>query len=127
MAEAFTRFYSGRQVEPESAGTHPVGINPNAKWVMNEVGLDLSHQTSDPLSIKDLTRYDWVITLCGAARDSCPVLPAGVQSEHWPLPDPASIRGKPNDVISGFRVIRYQIEHRVKDLLARLACLSDRG
>jgi len=120
MAEAFARFYGGDAVTLDSAGTHPVGVHPNAIWAMNEVGLDISHHTSDPLSSKNLEDFDSVVTLCGDARESCPVLPPNTLSEHWPLPDPAQIRGNPQQVIKGFRVIRYQIETRVKDLLQRI-------
>ena len=73
----------------------PAGLNPYAVWAMNEVGIDISQQTSDVLGDKDLRRYDHFITLCRNARDSCPVLPAELRSEHWDLPDPARIWGTP--------------------------------
>ena len=121
MAEGFARFYGGNSIELESAGTDPAGLNPNAVWAMREVGLDISRQTSDALSSKNLDEFDYVVTLCGDAKKaSCPVLPAHIKTEHWPLPDPAGIPGSLDEVIKAFRVIRYQIEHRVKDLLERI-------
>jgi arsenate reductase len=120
MAEAFARFYGGDAVILHSAGIQPVGVHPTAIWAMNEVGLDISHHTSDPLSSKKLEDFDYVVTLCGEAKESCPVLPPTTHNEHWPLPDPAKIRGNSQQVIKGFRVIRYQIETRVKDLLQRI-------
>ncbi|MDA2933992.1 arsenate reductase ArsC [Acidobacteria bacterium AH-259-D05] len=120
MAEAFARYYGGNSVRLESAGTNPAGVNPNAIRAMNEVGLDISHHTSDALSSTNLEEFDYVVTLCGDAKNSCPVLPPHIQTEHWPLPDPAKIRGKPSEVIKGFRMVRYQIEHRVKELLQKI-------
>ena len=108
MAEGLARFYGGNSIELESAGIDPAGLNPNAV------------QTSDSLDSKNLEEFDYLVTLCGDARESCPVLPAHIKTEHWPLPDPAGIPGSLDDVIKGFRVIRYQIEHRVKDLLDRI-------
>ena len=120
MAEGLARFYGGNSIELESAGIDPAGLNSNAVWAMYEIGLDISHQTSDSLDSKNLEEFDYLVTLCGDARESCPVLPAHIKAEHWPLPDPAGIPGSLDDVIKGFRVIRYQIEHRVKDLLDRI-------
>ncbi len=120
MAEGFARFYGGKSIKLESAGTDPAGLNPNAVWAMHEVGLDISHQTSDSLDSKNLEEFDYLVTLCGDARESCPHLPTHITAEHRPLPDPAGIPGSLDDVIKGFRVIRYQIEHRVKDLLERI-------
>ncbi len=120
IAEAFAQFYGGRALTVHSAGTSPGKVHPNAIWAMNEVGLDISHNTSDALSSTRLEEFDYVVTLCGDARESCPVLPPETQKEHWPLPDPAKIRGNPAEVMKGFRVIRYQIETRVKDLLKKV-------
>lgn len=120
MAEGFAHFYGGNAIESESAGTHPAGLNCNAVWAMREVGVDISRQTSDSLESKNLEEFDYVVTLCGDAKESCPALPANTRTEHWPLPDPAAIPGSLDEVIKGFRVIRYQIEHRVKNLLERI-------
>lgn len=117
MAEAWARYFGGNEVLVDSAGTNPAGLNPNAVWAMHETGIDISHQTSDHLSEKRLSDFDWVITLCGGARESCPPLPHGVKSEHWNLPDPASVHGQPKEVLQAFRIIRYQIERRVKEFL----------
>lgn len=120
MAEGLTRYYGGDMVEVDSAGTVPKGVHPHTLWAMNEAGIDIAGQTSDPLSGKNLKSYDYIITLCGSARDSCPAPPAGAKTEHWDLPDPASARGQPLEVQKAFRVVRYQVEKRVKDFLRRI-------
>ena len=121
MAEGFARRHGSKWLRVDSAGVRPAGLNPYAVWAMNEVGIDISQQTSDALGDKDLRRYDHFITLCGNARDSCPVLPAELRSEHWDLPDPAGTWGTPEERMGGFRVVRYLIEQRVMELLNRLA------
>jgi len=119
MAEGFARYYGGDLVEADSAGLQPKGVHPHTVWAMNEAGVDISSQTSDSLTSKRLDNFDVVVTLCGSARDNCPVMPPGVPTEHWDLPDPAAARGKPLEVQAAFRIVRYQIERRVKDLLTR--------
>ena len=86
---------------------------------MNEVGIDIRHQTSDPLSAFRLGDFDCVVTLCGDARDNCPPLPRTVRQEHWSMSDPAKSRGAPSDILKTFRVVRDQVERRVKALLER--------
>lgn len=121
MAEAWARYYGGERVFADSAGTEPQGINPNAVWAMNEVGVNILHQSSDPLTDKKLEAFDYVITLCGDARDRCPALPEGIRSEHWDIPDPARVAGRPAEIIEAFRIVRYHIEQRVCDLLGRVS------
>ena len=121
MAEGFARCHGAKWVRVDSAGIRPAGLNPFAVWAMNEVGIDISQQTSDALEDKDLRGYDHFVTLCGNARDSCPAMPAEVRSEHWDLPDPAGIWGSPEERMRGFRVVRYMIEQRVLEFLNRLA------
>jgi len=120
MAEAWAKYYGGERVVADSAGTQSQGINPNAVWAMNEVGINILHQSSDPLSDKMLDNFDYIVTLCGDARERCPSLPPGTRSEHWNIPDPAAVIGSSRDVIGAFRVVRYHIEQKVCDLLARV-------
>ena len=57
---------------------------------------------------------DAVITVCGNAREACPVPPAGVAETHWPIPDPAAIEGDDAVVLAGFRSVREDIRARVE-------------
>ncbi len=107
-------------MEIDSAGTHPKRVNPYAVEVMSEVNIDISGHTSDSLAGKNLNRYQYLVTLCGEAEATCPVLPPDLVAEHWGLPDPAVIVGERADIIAGFRAVRSQIEQRVKELLGRI-------
>jgi arsenate reductase len=118
MAEGFGRALAGSDVEVLSAGTAPLGIHPLARRVMAESGIDLDGQRSKGLDEVDLSEIDLVVTLCGSARDACPVLPAGTRRAHWPLPDPAAATGGEAQVLEVFRSVRDEIESRVRALLA---------
>ena len=61
------------------------------------------------------------MTVCGHADEHCPVLPAGMRKEHWPLPDPATATGTEEEIMAVFRDSRDDIRARVTDLLERLA------
>lgn len=120
MAEGFARALGAGLVEARSAGLEPKGLNPYAVRAMAEVGIDISSHTSDLLTPEDVRWADVVVTLCGDARDRCPVLPPGVRSLHWPLPDPAAATGDDEAVMGVFRAVRDQIEQAVRGLLAEL-------
>ncbi|MDR7402945.1 MAG: arsenate reductase (thioredoxin) [Armatimonadota bacterium] len=118
MAEGFARALGGERVEVYSAGLEPAGLHPRAVAVMAEAGIDISGQTSDPLDPEVLRRADLVVTLCGDARDRCPVTPPAVRHLHWPLPDPARAAGGEEAVMAVFRSVRDEIRARVWELLA---------
>jgi len=76
MAEGFLKTLGAGRFEVYSAGIAPVGINPNAIKVMQEIGYDISNQSSDAINRELLDQVDLLITLCGDARDSCPLVPS---------------------------------------------------
>ena len=110
MAEGFARkFFPEWTVE--SAGLEQHGLNPKAVAVMAELGIDISAQQSTLIDPDYLNQADLVVTLCGDARDRCPVVP-GVK-QHWPLPDPAKATGDEEAVLTVFRQVRDEIRRRV--------------
>ncbi len=120
MAEGFGRHLGKELVDVYSAGISPVGVHPLAIEVMGEAGVDISAHSSDALSMEQLQAMDMIITLCGDARESCPVVPTKVEKRHWPLPDPAKAEGNAAEVMHSFRVVRDEIEERVLQLLAEM-------
>jgi arsenate reductase len=109
MAEALFNRLAPDDIRAESAGQQPrrEGVWPAVVEVMREVGIDLAATRPKKLLVEMQLHADWAITLaCGA---TCPYVPTIV--EDWDIPDPA---GKPVDEV---RVIRDQIELRVRDLL----------
>jgi arsenate reductase (thioredoxin) len=93
MAEGYARDYAGNRLYFYSAGISPVGVNPRAVSVMKEAGIDISGQISKAIDRDILDQADFIITLCGDARESCPLVPGKVEKRHWPLEDPARAEG----------------------------------
>ncbi len=116
MAEGFAKKYFPN-LSVFSAGTKPSTVNHYAIGVMQEVGIDLSSNTSKSiLSLKDIT-FDVAITVCNNAKENCPVLP-GVKIVHKSFRDPPELAAsfeKEEDKINCFREVRDEIEHFIKN------------
>jgi arsenate reductase (thioredoxin) len=119
MAAALAHHLSNGRVSVRSAGSHPEEqINPVVVQAMSEIGIDVTHEFPKPLTDEVVRAADAVITMgCG---DACPVYP-GKRYEDWPIADPA---GQPLEVV---REIRYDIYHRVADLLDALLPPADQS
>jgi arsenate reductase len=121
MAEGFARHFGQGRVEAHSAGMAPSTLNPHAVRVMQEKRLDISGQQSKAFNWDLARQMDVVVTVCGHANESCPVLPPEVKRFHWPLEDPAAAQGSEESILATFRQIRDQIEGRIRELLAVIA------
>ena len=120
MAEGWLRALSKGSVAANSAGISPRGQNPRAIAVMAEAGVDISRQSSKALTLDHQGWADLVITVCGDAEETCPLLPPGTRKEHWPLPDPAKASGSEDEILAVFRASRDDIRSRVAALLTRI-------
>ncbi|MHB1661774.1 MAG: arsenate reductase ArsC [bacterium] len=125
MAEGFANFikesaYKAKNLLILSAGVSPKPIHPLSIKVMAEKGIDLSRYKSKSLNDIDLTNADYIITLCGDAKDNCPYVGARTKNLHWHLPDPANAGGGDEDKLIFFRKIRDDIEIRVKDFFSSI-------
>ncbi|KRN25073.1 arsenate reductase [Lacticaseibacillus camelliae DSM 22697 = JCM 13995] len=116
MAEGFAKQMLGPAWRVASAGLRQDGLNPLAVKVMAERGIDISKQYSKLIDLQYLRSSDLVITLCGDARDHCPVVPATVRRQHWPLPDPAAATGTAEEILLAFRKVRDEIAQRMTAL-----------
>ncbi|MFD1548999.1 arsenate reductase (thioredoxin) [Levilactobacillus fuyuanensis] len=121
MAEGFARQMAPQDWRIASAGVERHGLNPLAVKVMAERGVDISQHQSKLIDNDYLQHSDVVVTLCGDARDKCPMTPPTVAKRHWPLPDPAQVTGSDEEVLAVFRQVRDDIEGRVKDLIQTLS------
>ncbi len=117
MAEGFARHIAQGRIEAYSAGMEPSRLNPFAVAAMQEQGIDISSQQSKAFDEDLARRMDIVVTVCGNADERCPVLPPEVKKLHWPLEDPATVKGTDTEILAKFREIRDQIEARILDLL----------
>lgn len=115
MAEGWLRHLAGDCFEVASAGTRPVGLNPNAVQAMAEVGIDISSHRSK--SVDDFTGrpFDYVITVCDSARESCPVFPGPGKRLHHSFEDPAAAPA--SEQLAVFRKVRDQIRAYLEEFV----------
>jgi two-component system phosphate regulon sensor histidine kinase PhoR len=118
MAEGFARHLGNGRYRFFSAGIEPKGIHPLAVRVMNEVGIDITRQSSKTLAKIPLDSVDQVITLCDDAAEKCPALGGKVKRTHWPLADPALARGDEEQVLQVFRQVRDELRSRIENLFS---------
>ncbi|MFP7379169.1 arsenate reductase (thioredoxin) [Bacillus paralicheniformis] len=114
MAEGWGKKYLGDEWNVYSAGIEAHGLNANAAKAMKEVGIDISHQTSDIIDPDILKSADLVVTLCGDATDKCPMTPAHVKREHWGFDAPAKAQGTEEKKWAFFQRVRDEIGDRLK-------------
>jgi arsenate reductase len=88
---------------------------------MREKGIDISAHRSKAFDWDLARQMDVVVTVCGHANESCPVLPPEVTRLHWPLEDPVAATGTDDEILATFRRIRDQVESRVAELLATIS------
>ena len=121
MAEGLLRAYAGGQFDVFSAGTEPKGrILPEVQEVMREIGVDISSQWSKSVSeYLGKAVFAHVITVCADAEDNCPAVFLNMgKHEHWPFDDPAKFAGGTSERLQKTRVIRDQIDGRIRAWLA---------
>ncbi len=114
MAEGFGKKYLGDKYKVYSAGVEAHGLNSWAIKAMAEVGVDISKQTSDIIDPEILNQADYIITLCGDAKDRCPITPPHVKRDHWGFDDPARAEGTDEERFLVFQRVRDEIEERIK-------------
>jgi len=111
MAEGFLKSFDG-SLQVFSAGTLPSGkVNPFAVSVMKEAGIDISNQTPKSVDLFLNQPFDYVITVCDNARESCPVFTGNVKHRlHLGFQDPAEAKGSDVEVVGVFRCVRDEIK-----------------
>ncbi|MFI3292457.1 MAG: arsenate reductase ArsC [Rikenellaceae bacterium] len=113
MAHGFLQSFD-KNIEVYSAGTAAAGrLNAGAVKTMAEVGIDISNHTSDSVEIYLAEEWDYVITVCGGANESCPTFVGNVKNRlHIGFDDPSHVVGTPEFVESEFRRVRDEIKKR---------------
>lgn len=123
MAEAFIRKYADDRFEAHSAGLEPKGLNPLTVRVMEEVGIDLSGQTSKSVEVYlGKTLFQYLVTVCDDADKNCPTVWPGVSTRlHWSFQDPAAVEGTEAEKLAKFREVRDLIDQKIQNWLAEQA------
>lgn len=117
MADGWAQKLLPEDWEVYSAGIETHGVNPNAIKAMNEVGIDISHHTSELINQDILNKATLVVTLCGDAADKCPMTPPGVRREHWGFEDPAKATGTEEEKWAIFQKVRDAIGARIEQFV----------
>ena len=107
MAEGLLRQMAGERFDVFSAGTSPVGLNPNAVAAMEEIGIDISGHRSKSVDEFSGQQFDYIITVCDNARELCPIFPGSGERIHHNFADPAA--ASPVEQPEKFRIVRDQI------------------
>jgi arsenate reductase (thioredoxin) len=113
MAEGLINHFFGNKIAAFSAGTQPSHVNTVAIVVMKEIDIDISSHRSKNLSEFDGQIFDYVITLCGDANETCPLYIGGSKKTHIGFDDPAKVRGTQEEVLREFRHVRDEIKEKL--------------
>lgn len=119
MAEGLLRVLAGPRLDVFSAGSKPSVVNPAAIAVMGERGIDISGQWSKSLDRYLNQPFDYVITVCDHAAETCPLFPGRAERIHWSFPDPAAV-DDPQARLEAFRQVRDALEAQLAAWLQSL-------
>jgi arsenate reductase len=112
MAEGLLRELGGPRIDVFSAGSKPSVVNPAAITVMDERSIDIRGQWSKSLDQYLSRPFDYVITVCDNAAETCPVFPGRAERIHWSFPDPAAV-DDPQARLASFRRVRDALEDQL--------------
>ena len=123
IAEALLKDFGASDFAVFSAGTEPKGVNPYTVRALGEIGIDWSGAQAKSVTAFVGQPFDYVITVCDRARQTCPVFPGQHNSLHWGLDDPAEVDGTDADKLEAFRRTRTEVATRLRPFveLARRA------
>jgi len=119
MAEGWTRHLKGDVIAAYSAGVEPHGMNLRAVKVMAEAGVDISGQASKHIDALQGIEFDYVITLCDQANESCPFFPGKTRRLHMGFDDPPKLTAgcaTEEEALQHYRRVRDEIKAFVEEL-----------
>jgi arsenate reductase (thioredoxin) len=126
MAEGWLRHLAGDRFTVHSAGTHPVGLNPLAVKVMREVGINITGHRSKSVEEFNGQPFDYVITVCDRAKESCPIWPGATVLLHWSFDDPAAVQGTEAERQQAFSLVRDEIAKHIQNFTSEAAAPTRR-
>ena len=109
MAEGLLRHDAGDRFEVESAGTKPGQVRPEAIAAMREIGIDISSHRSKHVDEFQNQSFDYVLTVCDNAKETCPIYPGQTNRIHQNFEDPAAVQGSDEERLTVFHRVRDQI------------------
>ena len=103
-----------------SAGIETHGLNPNAVKTMAEIGIDISHYTSNNVLEYQNIDFDYIITVCDHANENCPYFPSKSVRIHHNFPDPAKATGAKEEIAKQFAEVRDEIAVFAKNFVEKM-------
>jgi arsenate reductase len=119
MAEGLLRSMYGDRYEAFSAGISPTEVNPLAIKVMKEIGIDISGFRSKGIDEFAGMKFDYVITVCDHARQTCPFLPAAIENIHVGFEDPSALDVSDGEKLDKFRQTRDEIRSWIENYFGK--------
>lgn len=119
MSEGWARQLKGDRIEAYSAGVAPHGVDPRAVQVMAEAGVDISGHTSKHLDALRDVPFDYVVTVCDNAAESCPIFPGRVKKVHHSFQDPPRLAREAKteeEALAHYRRVRDEIRAFIETL-----------
>jgi arsenate reductase len=110
MAEAFLKELFPDRFEAFSAGTEPGVLNPYVIKAMKEIGIDISHNTTKSVKEFIKQKFDYIITVCDRAKETCPFFPGGLNYIHQNFEDPSTFKGSNEEIMVKVRKVRDEIK-----------------
>jgi arsenate reductase len=117
MAEGLLKALGSGQWKVQSGGIFPSYVHPLAIRAMEEIGIDISKQTSKSIDRFVKKKFDYIITLCDDAAKSCPHFPGAGKRYHWPFEDPAATIGTVEERLAVFRKVRDKLKIKMEEFL----------
>jgi arsenate reductase len=117
IAEGYLKQFAGASATVYSAGIETHGVNPKAIAIMKEDGIDISAHTSNNVNEYLDIDFDYVITVCDNAKESCPYFPTKAKKFHYNFPDPAKALGTEEEVEQQFRTVRNMIKRYSEEFI----------
>jgi arsenate reductase len=118
MAEALFNHLGNGRVVAESAGSRPAArVNPLAIETLERAGIPWAGHAPRGLTGLDRERWDYVITVCDRAKESCPIFPGQPAMAHWGMPDPAEVEGSDEAKREAFRGAFDSLRDRIEEML----------
>ncbi|HEX3111201.1 MAG TPA: arsenate reductase ArsC [Thermoanaerobaculia bacterium] len=114
MAEGLLRKMAGDRFDVFSAGTEATRVHPLAISAMREIGIDITDHRSKTLDELTGQHFNYVITVCDRANESCPIFPGTTERLHWSFDDPSAATGSDEERLRAFRNVRDGIEERLR-------------
>jgi arsenate reductase (thioredoxin) len=122
MAEGLLRHDTAEQFDVQSAGVRASSVRPEAIAVMRELGIDISGHRSKKVDEVEGQQFDYVITVCDNARETCPVFFAAAKQVHQSFVDPpAPLVGTEEERMTIFRRVRDELRAYLRDFSSRVS------